>query len=457
MANSTITTANAGNMVVPLSAIIDQLKGKLNNTEIEVLLSAILSQKKTEVRPGDLITVELMNQILNDLADLNLRVAQLEGGVSTGLAPIIDQIIPAVQRVGGTLAVIGRNFNTPPERNTVEIAGFPIERFQSSPDGELVFGIPRIDIIGEKLDTKVSVQTERGSASKTITLLPRLITPEGFVSFTEDPANSSLPVITSPGTYDIGFMVNSQTSVDESYVITAGYIDVAGSFTAQQWKDATTLKTATGDTIAETPLKLPAFSPVKIVVRIVLPAGATANTTVAKLSLRAKSVNNDAGLSKNSDPLIITVGQKLPFSDPRVDWVNEVPTQPTATNKARRTIDAVTGQEFVEIPFGGVGLMTLRTTFKIAGNFSYEVTMDPASAGAWAPMRPSPLSSTGKQNGENELIGVILKLLATADVQHSEVRTLTIKATRTPPAGAPATDTETFTSWTTISIRGYTP
>ncbi|AEJ00881.1 hypothetical protein Nit79A3_1018 [Nitrosomonas sp. Is79A3] len=457
MVQSTITNANPGNIVVPLSAIIDQLKDKLSSAEIEALLSAILSQKKSEVRPGDLITVELINQILNDLINLNLRVAQLESGVSIGQAPIIDQIVPAVQRVGGTLTVIGRNFNTPPEKNIVEIAGFSIERFQSSPDGELVFGIPLIDITGEKLDTKVSVQTEKGFTSKAITLLPRLIIPEGFVSFTEDTANRNLPAIASPGTYDIGFMVNSQTDVDESYVISAGYIDAVGSFTVQQWKDATTLKTATGDAITETPLKLPAFTPVKVVAHVVVPAGATANTTIAKLFIRVRSVNNDAGLSKSSDPLVITVGQKLPFSDPRVDWVNEVPTQPTATNKARRTIDSVTGKEFVEIPFGSVGLMTLRVTFKIAGNFSYEVTMDPASAGAWAPIKPSPLSSTGKQNGENELIGVILKLLATADAQHGEARTLTIKATRTPPAGAPATDTETFTSWTTISIRGYMP
>lgn len=76
--------SNPGNIVIPLSTILDQLKGKLSSSEIDALLSAILSQKKTEVRPGDLITVELMNQILNDLANLNQRVAQLEGGVSTG-------------------------------------------------------------------------------------------------------------------------------------------------------------------------------------------------------------------------------------------------------------------------------------------------------------------------------------------------------------------------------------
>jgi hypothetical protein len=452
-----ITTAIPGNLVVPLSTILDQLKDQLSSAEIDALLSAIISRKKTEVKPGDLITAELMNQILNDLADLNLRVAQLEAGVSSTRIPIIDRLVPTVQRVGGTLTVIGRNFNTPPDANTVAIAGFPIERFQSSPDGELVFGIPFIDIPGGTLDTTVMVKTERGSDSAPITLLPRLIIPEGFVSFAQDPGNKNLPAIPASGSIDIGFMVDAQTDVDESFVMTFNYTDAVGGITAKQWADGTTLWTAQGDAIGQTPLKLPAFQPVKIVARIVVPSGATVNSTSVNLFIRARSINNDAGLSKSSDPLPITVGQKLPFNDPRVDWVNEVPMQPTATNKARRTIDALTGKEYVEVPFGGAGLMTLRATFKIAGSFSYEVTPAPANNGAWAPLKTSPLSSTGKLNGENELLGVILKLLVGADPQHGEQRTLTVKATRTPPPGAPGTDTESFTSWTTITIRGYTP
>jgi hypothetical protein len=69
-------------MVVPLSAIIDQLKNKLTSIEIETLLTAILSNKKSEVRPGDLITADLMNQILSDLHNLNLQIATLKGSTA---------------------------------------------------------------------------------------------------------------------------------------------------------------------------------------------------------------------------------------------------------------------------------------------------------------------------------------------------------------------------------------
>jgi len=451
-----ITTASPGNVVVPLTAILDQLEGKLSRTEIDELLYTILSQRKTEVNRGGRITADLVNQILADLAGLHVRVAQLETGVSASRVPIIDRVVPSVQRVGATLTVIGRNFNMPPDTNTVKIAGFPIERFQDSPDGELVFGIPPIDIQGEKLDTTVTVTTERGSDSEPVTLLPRLIIPEGFVSFAQDDANKDLPAISAGSTYDIGFIVNSQTDVDESYVMTYFYTDALGGVTAQQWTDATVLRTAQGDPIGETPLKLPAFQPVKVVAHVSVPGGATANTTSVNLTVRARSINNDTGLSKSSDPLPIIIGQKLPFNDPRVDWVNEVPTQPTETNKARRFIDE-DGKEYVEVPFGRAGLMLLRATFKTAGNFSYTVTMSPANNGVWQGVQPRPASSPNKKTGENEPIGLILKLLATADPQHSETRTLTVKATRTPPDDAPVTDTETFTSWTTISIRGYTP
>ncbi len=78
------TVANPGNIVVPLSEIIDRLQGKLSSADIEQLLSAIISRQKTEVRPGDLITADLFNQVLTDLEDLNAQVAQLAGGGSAG-------------------------------------------------------------------------------------------------------------------------------------------------------------------------------------------------------------------------------------------------------------------------------------------------------------------------------------------------------------------------------------
>lgn len=81
---ATITSAAPGNLVVPLSAIIDQLQGKLSAADLNALLLAVTSGMKNEVRPGDLITADLMNQLLSDVADLQVRVAGLEQGNGQG-------------------------------------------------------------------------------------------------------------------------------------------------------------------------------------------------------------------------------------------------------------------------------------------------------------------------------------------------------------------------------------
>lgn len=406
------------------------------------------------VKPGDIITSDLLNRMISLL---NEHDALLSSSPSTGLAPIIDQVLPSVLRVGETLTLVGRNFDSPPDKNIVTIGGFIIDRFEISPDGELIFGVPLIDIAGSKLDTQVTVRTGNGVSSRPVTLLPQLVIPVGFVVFTQDSANQAQPALNANAQVDIGFFVDSQTNIAESYVITASYSDAAGAVTADQWLANTTLKTGTGDPITATPIKINAFQPFKVVVHVTVPSAAVANTTTVKLTLRAQSVNNDSALSRSADPLLLTAGQGLPFNDSRVEWVNEVPSAPTSTNNARRVTDTATGKEFVEVPFGGNGLLNLRANFKINGNFAYSVAVDPANGGAWNTIKASPASSTGKSNGENELVGIVLKPLTAANSSHTEARTLTIVATRTPPPGAPGSDTLTFTSWTTVNIRGYTP
>lgn len=71
---------NPGNIVVPLSAVLDQLRGKLTSVEVDALLAAVVGRRQAQVGPGDLITADLVNQILLDLQNLNLRVAALSGG-----------------------------------------------------------------------------------------------------------------------------------------------------------------------------------------------------------------------------------------------------------------------------------------------------------------------------------------------------------------------------------------
>src|SRR5712691_747494 len=94
MAQSTITSATPGNMVVPLSAIIDQLQGKLSAADLNALLLAVVAQKRNEVRPSD-------------LADLQGRVAALEGATGPAGPLNISKVLPPTLRMGEELKVFG--------------------------------------------------------------------------------------------------------------------------------------------------------------------------------------------------------------------------------------------------------------------------------------------------------------------------------------------------------------
>ena len=194
--------------------------------------------------------------------------------------------------------------------------------------------------------------------------------------------------------------------------------------------------------------------PVSFGMRVTIPVAATVGSSIT-MAIRARSLNNDLGLSRNSDPITIEVGRVTPVSDPRVQWANEVPGNPlhTPARAARRVTDPASGKEYVEIPYEGTGLLRLRASFQSGvdsgGDFVYATTFNSAVEGVWQADPPSPLTSIGKHPGENELIGVILHLRAKETNNHPEERVLTLRATRT--LGG------TLESFVTVNIRGYAP
>ena len=81
------------------------------------------------MRPGDLITADLINQVLRDLADLDLRVAQSEAG-AVGTAPgqvvIFEPGIGASMKVGDHLQIVGLNFGFSAAQHRVTFDELPV-------------------------------------------------------------------------------------------------------------------------------------------------------------------------------------------------------------------------------------------------------------------------------------------------------------------------------------------
>jgi hypothetical protein len=77
-------TLSTGDYVISVSEIFDKLQSKVDANTLEQLLRDIISERRPQVRPGELITAELINQILAELESLEGRVLKLETAVPTG-------------------------------------------------------------------------------------------------------------------------------------------------------------------------------------------------------------------------------------------------------------------------------------------------------------------------------------------------------------------------------------
>jgi hypothetical protein len=114
------TTTSSGEIVVPMSSILDALEGVLSEAERQALFAELINLSPAGVAPGDLITAELFNNIMSDVNELMVRVAALEGGAGTAKPPIITRIEPFTVTAGNEMTVIGENL-TPSLLTLIEI------------------------------------------------------------------------------------------------------------------------------------------------------------------------------------------------------------------------------------------------------------------------------------------------------------------------------------------------
>jgi hypothetical protein len=104
-----VTTLSSGEVVVPMSSILDALEGVLTEAERQVLFTQLINLRPAGVAPGDLITAELFNEMMSDINELMVRVAALEGG-QIG-PPVISEITPLGQKAGQIVTIIGQNLD----------------------------------------------------------------------------------------------------------------------------------------------------------------------------------------------------------------------------------------------------------------------------------------------------------------------------------------------------------
>lgn len=412
-----------------------------------------------KVRPGDLITADLMNSLIDEILALRTKVEQLEkAGIS---APVDVVSLGGSLRVNEILEVHGTGFSVPPEVNTVKVGPTVVENFVSVSPTLLRFYIPPVQ--GAPRNVTLSVTNARGGSDTfDFYVLERLTKPTGRLVFAEDPANGALGTITIGTPYTFKLTATSQTDVGESYIFTATFSDAVGA-SAASWAASARIVDSVGTEISTAPVsgatavqttqsrKLDPGIPVTLGVRVTVPAGATS----VSLVLSATSVNNPntTELQITPVPIKIVVGAAPQASDSRVTFARAA-FGPFST--VRPVVEG--GVEILEIPFNGTGQIGYTLTFKnrdsklVAGSYVYDAVLDPPGTSPWT-IDKSLLAGSTEQDGSTQQIGVILKLdaPATRGGAHPEARTLVVTATRT---GTPTDPVESFIR---VPVRGYTP
>ena len=428
-----------GEMVVSLTDILNKLGDKITPAEKEQLLIAMLSPRREKVQPGDLISSDVLNQILVELSDLQVRVLNLESVPTGSLKPTIISISPMPVAVHGTLTVSGFNFPPDPDLAKVDIAGTLIKSFSTATDKLLVFSVPTLSL-SLPADLSLTIRNGELSDTDTVRVLPEQIQVSGQV--TVQNKTQSLPTIVVGQNYNVDFEIDSITNIAESYGIKAIFTELVGTATETDWMNNTALLDPTPPgTVSVSELFVSPGIPRRVRVNFKVPNGATS----AKLQLKASSVSrpSDINLNKASNPpLELKVGQVVTPSDPNTNFIIKA-YGPTVQN-AR--IVQINGRDGVEIKFGETQFVRVNATFMLKGTYDYSHEVSPDSTGWTIPSTSLTPANSIEQAGGGETIGMSVASIDTSTLP----RTLKIKAVRRADADGPS-----ITSWIEIPIRGY--
>lgn len=394
------------------------------------------------VRPGDLITAELMTDLLKKIGELEGRVVKLEGSVVAQIDVVIDALAPAPStnlRVGDTLTVSGEGFTRPATTNIVTLGGTLIEIFRGdSSDTQLIFTIPPVANLPRDVTLTVA-NRNGGDTTAPFTLYPRVELPQGDVRVDADLSAVGKPEVGKP--FRVWFLLTPELDPSERFQIAPDFLEAIGTAGAASWRANTTLIDQAGKALNAV-VKLEHGNAQTVGLEIKPPTGAQRVTLVLSL----KALTNEA-LTTSSDPITITIGQDQPVSNPNTTFELE-----EFGGASKGKIATIDGKETVLIPFKGSATVRLEAHFTIGGTYIFSHQLDSKGAEQYWTVGPVSPSESEETAGSSQAIGFSLtsKAERPAGDAHPEDASVVIKATRTT-----TDDHGQFESWRIIPIRGY--
>jgi hypothetical protein len=296
------TTISPGDVVVPMSTILDALEGVLTDEEREALFAELVNLSPGAVAPGDLITAQLFNTMREDINDIAIRLSALEGEAG---GPILESLTPSsTVAINGLLIVRGRNFDPIRSQNTVSIGEVDVTQFRpDSTATSLIFPVPDLFTgLPKTLPVRVSAGG-RTSNALSITVQPQDQVQQGNFSVGSGVATAG--TITIGQAIAITWPVQALTTLPDSVAleVLAGAVNGAS---ASAWLASVAFT-------PPSPMSILAGQTKPVRADLTVPGGATS----VQLSLRVTS--GDGAIVNTSDPVTIEVGSAIETSDPRID------------------------------------------------------------------------------------------------------------------------------------------
>jgi len=131
------------------------------------------------VRPGDLITADFVNVLLDRMDDLETRMAELEPGTNPSNDPLITVLLPSGTasdpiRVATELRIVGQNFRFTLGGQRVFFDTLQVTAFKGgSNDTQLILDVPnQLSVPDAGRPVELRVENGLGSVTRTVTVLP---------------------------------------------------------------------------------------------------------------------------------------------------------------------------------------------------------------------------------------------------------------------------------------------
>jgi hypothetical protein len=382
-----------------------------------------------KVLPGDLITSDFMNLLVDVCADLQQRVGVLEHPSTGNVGALhIDSLLPSgTRRIGDTIHVIGAGFSAP-SGTVVTIDGIGVTVLPGAdPNRELIVTIPGVQgVTNAGRNITLLVTSSHGTDSMDFVVFPAMVNlPQGQIftalSTPPSPANGRLEAGQS---YTFIFSVQVIVNTNEDFLLEPA-VNLG-------W--AATIVNSNNDPIDPTlrfPEALPPAGTTQFVrVRVAIPTG-TADQTEAQLRLTVSSTRNPNGMRRTSPGDIIRVNAAPP---PPMDVA-------ISLSSAARTLpsqrEPTTTGGVVRIGSGGAtDFYRITLSAQIRANTTYNVALTGPASTAWSASFSAASTSTATTigpvpTGSDQPILLFLRAAAgAADTELIVTVTSTTDATR---------------------------